>query len=114
LDAKTKKELKRTGLPLWERLMGYLEPQLILAPIGYREHLQKLGTKESWETVPVPKRIAGKRSEFRLLRRRFKAHVSIILHWKPIRPTFGKPFADLNQRQRKRVGKFIRQQICSA
>jgi hypothetical protein len=113
LDSNTKKELKKTGLPLWEGLMGYLEPQLILAQIGYREHLQKFGTKESWKTVFVPSRIVGKRNEFRLLRRRFKAHVSTIVHCKPIRQRYGKPFADLTPPQRKRVGKFIRQQIAN-
>jgi hypothetical protein len=51
LDANTKKELKRTGLPLWERLMEYLKPQLILAPIGYKEHLQKLGKKAGKQSL---------------------------------------------------------------
>ena len=112
LDRDTKMKLKKGGRPLWEDLMGYLRPQLILAQVGYHEHLKKLGAKQNWQGILVPKNIVGTKTEIRLLERKFNGQLAQIVYWKPIRPTFGKPFADLSPEQRKSVGKFIRREIC--
>lgn len=100
----TRTIFKEEGFSMWMNLVQYLEPDLVLASIGFNEHLRRLGEPALWKTVFPP---IAKPYELRMLRRGFNGHTSLIVYGKPMH---GQPFGGLTSEEKEIVGKFIRQQ----
>jgi hypothetical protein len=90
---------------MWMNLIQYLEPDLVLASIGFDEHLRRLGEIALWKTV-LPD--IAKPYELRMLRRSFNSHGSVVVNGRQIR---GQPFAGLSPKEKELVGEFILQQL---
>jgi len=98
----TKDAFKEKGFPMWKDLIVYLKPDLVLASIGFNEHLRKLSPPVLWKIV-FPN--IAKPYKLRLVRKCFNGHPSVIVHGRQIH---GQPFAGLTDSEKESVGKFIR------